>query len=86
MTVGWLDTLTDRLGTPEHDYEGVMNRWTWQDGDYGILMDRLTTVWQIVAWTPVRSVTVRSVALPDDRDCSTVVILAGLDVHGSAAP
>lgn len=81
MTVGWLDEIVTTLGAPEHDQQDSMNRWTWRDGDYGVLIDRLTTVWQVVVWTPQRSVTLRSVSLPDDGDCSGAVALAGLDTH-----
>jgi hypothetical protein len=72
----WLPALTDRLGPPEIDTD--LTRWTWQDGELGVFIDRLTHAWQTVAWAPRRSVTLRSIEQPSDADIERTVRLAGL--------
>jgi hypothetical protein len=81
MTYEWLSALADQLGLPEHLTEDETRRWLWDEGERGIRIDKLTHAWQVVCWSPLRSVTVRSIAEPDDETCSGAVSLAALGTH-----
>ena len=78
--VWWLPDLVSRLGPPETSPDD-RERWTWQDGELGVFVDKLTHVWQVVAWTPDRSVTLRSLERPSDAETGRMVMLAGLHDH-----
>jgi hypothetical protein len=78
----WLPAIVAVLGPADKD--PVLDRWTWQEGDVGVFVDKLTHAWQTVAWTPRRSVTLRGQDKPGDADLSAAVALAGLrDTRGS---
>lgn len=85
MTPPWLDALVAALGPAEIMIRDRMGRWTWSEGDQGVRIDQHgdgdATVWQLVAWTPERSVTMRNVSAPDDETCSRALALAGLIGH-----
>jgi hypothetical protein len=72
----WLKELSARLGEPVIDRLGTMDRWLWHDGEVGVVIDKLTKVWQVVAFTPQRSVTLRSADAPTERQIRAAVALA----------
>jgi hypothetical protein len=74
----WLRETTARLGLPETSAAGMMRRWLWSDGEVGVVIDRPSHTWQVVAFTPARSVTLRSSTEPTDRQIRAVVELAGV--------
>lgn len=76
----WLPDLVDALGPAVKDDD--LDRWTWQDGDVGVFVDKLSLAWQTVAWSPRRSVTLRGQARPTDADVTAAVALAGLREYG----
>jgi hypothetical protein len=77
----WLPDLVAVLGPAVKDPD--LDRWTWQDGDVGVFIDKLSLVWQTVAWSPRRSVTLRCSDRPTDADVNAAVTLAGLLRQGS---
>lgn len=79
----WLNRLVSHHGQSQKDED--LHRWTWQDGEWGVFLDRLTHVWQTVAWSPYRSVTLRTQADPTDEDIMAVALLAGF-VRDPEAP
>lgn len=81
-SIWWLPNVVAELGPAEKDPE--LERWTWQDGDVGVFVDKLTHAWQAVAWTPMRSVTLRGRECPSDADMVTLVRLAELTRHRRA--
>lgn len=74
----WLRETTARLGLPETGAAGMMRRWLWADGEVGVVIDRPSHTWQVVAFTAARSVTLRSNSEPTDRQIRAVVELAGV--------
>lgn len=74
--IWWLPDVVAVLGPAERDPE--LDRWTWQDGEIGVFVDKLTHAWQTVAWSPRRSVTLRGLDRPTDADMIVTVNLAGL--------
>lgn len=72
----WLNRLIAELGPAEAHPE--LDRWVWDDGELGVYAEQLTHVWQVVAWTPDRSVTLRSASAPTTADFDRVAGLAGL--------
>lgn len=85
MTPTWLAATEATLGPPDFTTRAAMTRWTWDEGDRGILIDQRGTgdlaVFQIVAWIPERSVTVRCVSPPDDETCARTLDLVGLSAR-----
>lgn len=83
LTGRWLPDLVARLGSAETTPDD-RERWTWQDGDVGVFIDKHTSAWQAVAWTPLRSMTLRTTTRPTDAEIGRMVLLAGLhDVRAS---
>lgn len=80
--IWWLPKLVAVLGPAEKDPD--LDRWTWMDGEAGVLVDKLSHAWQAVAWSPRRSVTLRALDRPTDADMTTTIALAGL--FGDPAP
>jgi hypothetical protein len=76
----WLPELVAALGPAHKDPD--LNRWTWDDGDVGVFIDKLSLAWQTVVWSPHRSVTLRGRDRPTDADVTAAVALAGLHHHG----
>lgn len=76
----WLRRLTTHHGPGQRDDPDLL-RWTWQDGEWGVFVDRLTHVWQTVAWSPHRSATLRTEADPTDDDILAVALLADFIRH-----
>lgn len=77
QTDQWLPVLVERLGPPEKDPD--LARWTWQDDELGVFVDKLTHAWQAVAWSPSRSATLRSLERPSGEDMLRLVRLVGLN-------
>lgn len=72
----WIDRLTAHQGEPPRK-DADLDRWLWDDGEWGVYVERLTHAWQSVAWSPTRSVTLRTATDPDQRDIMAVARLAG---------
>lgn len=82
----WLRELTAKLGMPEVAHIGDMQRWLWNDGGTGVIIDRLTHTWQVVAFGQRRSITMRSSAEPTDKQIRDCVNLADLAYDTAHAP
>lgn len=74
----WLWGLVARYGSPARHPD--LDRWDFQDGEIGVLTSHSekSNVWQVVVWTPRRSVTVRSAWEPLPSEIEGAVSLAGL--------
>lgn len=81
----WLRDLVSALGEPEADHQGGRTRWMWHDGEVGVVLDRLSRVWQVVAFGPARSVTLRTETTPNELQIRDAVALAGLSGYKMVA-
>jgi hypothetical protein len=73
----WLPDLIAHLGPPETSTDDP-ERWTWRGGAVGVSIVERDHLWNIVAWTPDRTVILRAAAEPSDADIGRAVMLAGL--------
>lgn len=75
----WFRDLATRLGAPSDiDVVGAANRWLWFDGEAGVVMARHPDVWQVFAFCPDGSVTLRLADRPTDAQIRDAVALSGL--------
>lgn len=75
----WLETLALLYGEPDSaDVDAAGGRWEWQEGEIGVLISHRTHVWEVLAFCPRRSVTVRALVKLTDAEVGLAVTLAGL--------
>lgn len=74
----WLREIVASLGVPEMDGTLTTQRWLWNGGEVGVVASKLTHTWQVVAFGPRRSVTVRASTRLTDRQIRSAVALAEL--------
>jgi hypothetical protein len=74
----WLPRVVAVLGSAEYDEHGELRRWLWQDGEMGVVLDKHTHAYQAVVFTPVRSLTMRSVVEPSEAEVDDLVSVVGL--------
>lgn len=75
----WLREVVARLGAPEVDSQMGMERWLWREGEMGVVIHKQSHTWQVVAFSPRCSVTMRTIEKPDDLEIRMAVMLANLD-------
>lgn len=74
----WLREAAARLGPPEIDTLDGARRWLWKGGEVGVVVGKRSHTWQVVAFGPKRSVTLRDAVVPTDATIRAAVSLAGL--------